>query len=118
MSTGHANSAVDMLARLENMILMGMEIPLQAIRSQIAAGIDIIIHLSRFRDGSRRILEILEVAGCEGGKYCLNPLYRFQEGGQDEEGNVKGLLQKEGELMHDEKLKRAGFGREEREAGL
>lgn len=113
MSTGHANSAVDMLARLESMILMGMEIPLQAIRSQIAAGIDIIVHLGRLRDGSRRILEIVEMEGCEEGRYRLNPLYRFRESGRCVEDYVQGALQKEGELIHDEKLKRAGFIREE-----
>ncbi len=106
MSTGHANSAEDMLSRLESMILMGMEIPLQAIRSQIAAGIDIIVHLGRLRNGSRRILEIVEMVGCEEGRYRLNPLFRFRESGRCPEGRIQRMLQKEGELIRDEKLKR------------
>lgn len=109
MSTGHANSAVDMLARLENMILMGIDIPLTAIRRQIASGIDIIIHLGRLRDRSRRILEIAEIAGFEGGDIRLHPLFGFEETGQDEEGHILGGLRKEGELLHDKKLKMAGL---------
>ncbi len=114
MSTGHANSAQDMLSRLESMILMGMEIPLQAIRSQIAAGIDIIVHLGRLRDGSRKVLEILELVGCEEGRYHLNPLYLFQESGKQSNNSVQGALRKVGELICDEKLKRTGLGGEER----
>ena len=114
MSTGHANSAQDMLSRLESMVLMGMEIPLQAIRSQIAAGIDIIVHLGRLRDGSRKVLEILELVGCEEGRYDLNPLYLFQESGKQSDSSVQGALRKVGELICDEKLKRAGLGGEER----
>lgn len=68
MSTGHANSSRDMLSRLENMILMGIEIPLEAIRQQIASGIDIIVHLGRLRDKTRKVLEIVEVRGFEKGK--------------------------------------------------
>ena len=79
MSTGHANSAVDMLSRLENMILMGMELPLAAIKQQIVSGIDIIVHLGRLRDKSRRVLEIAEVAGYRDGEIVLNPLFRFEE---------------------------------------
>ena len=112
MSTGHANSAEDMLSRLESMILMGMEMPLQAIRNQIAAGIDIIVHLGRLRDGSRKVLEIMEIVGCEEGRYRLNTLYRFREEGRQIEGVVQGTLEKEGELIRDEKLKRAGNGLE------
>lgn len=109
MSTGHANSGVDMLARLENMVLMGMEIPLQAIRQQIASGIDIIVHLGRLRDKSRRVLEITEVMGCEQNAIRLNPLFVFEEQGQDQEGNVVGRLQKRGVLLHENKLKAAGL---------
>ena len=75
MSTGHANSSRDMLSRLENMILMGIEIPLEAIRQQIASGIDIIVHLGRLRDKSRKVLEIVEVCGFEKGEIVLSPLY-------------------------------------------
>lgn len=112
MSTGHANSAGDMLSRLESMVLMGMEIPLTAVRSQIAAGIDVIIHLGRLRDKTRKILEIVEIVKCEDGKYQLNPLFHFKETSSCKEGPVAGKLFKEGELICDEKLKRAGFGKE------
>ena len=109
MSTGHANSATDMLARLENMVLMGMDLPLPAIRSQIASGVDIIVHLGRIRDKSRRVLEITEVVGCENGEIRLNPLYRFEELGENSEGKVIGKLQRRGELLHEGKLKAAGL---------
>lgn len=109
MSTGHANSGEDMLARLENMVLMGMDIPLQAIRRQIASGIDIIVHLGRLRDKSRRVLEITEVMDCEGDQIRLNPLYVFEEAGVDSEGNIVGRLQKKGVLLHESKLKAAGL---------
>lgn len=109
MSTGHANSAGDMLARLENMILMGMELPLLAIKQQIVSGVDIIVHLGRLRDKSRRVLEITEVCGCENGEIRLNPLYEFEEAGQDAGGNIVGRLQKKGVLLHENKLKAAGL---------
>ncbi len=109
MSTGHANSGMDMLSRLENMVLMGMDIPLQAIRRQIASGIDIIVHLGRLRDKSRRVLEITEVMDCEEEQIRLNPLFAFEEAGQDSEGNVIGRLQKKGVLLHENKLKAAGL---------
>ena len=109
MSTGHANSALDMLARLENMILMGMELPLQAIKQQIVSGIDVIVHLGRLRDKSRRVLEIAEVIGCESGEIRLNPLYVFEEAGQDQEGNIIGRLSKKGVLLREAKLKTAGL---------
>lgn len=109
MSTGHANSSVDMLSRLENMILMGMEIPLDAIRQQIASGIDIIVHLGRLRDKSRKVLEIVEVLGYEQGKIELQSLYRFMETGEDEKGRVLGELVKKGELTYVEKLQSAGL---------
>ncbi len=109
MSTGHANSSEDMLSRLENMILMGMDIPLTAIRQQIASGIDIIIHLGRLRDGSRKVLEIVEILGYEADRIALKPLYQFTETGTDEEGRVCGNLQKRGELTYVEKLQYAGL---------
>ena len=98
-----------MLARLENMILMGMDIPLAAIKQQIASGLDIIIHLGRLRDKSRRVLEVTEVMGCENGEIKLNPLYEFEEVGQDGKGNIIGRLQKKGVLLHENKLKAAGL---------
>ena len=109
MSTGHANSAEDMLSRLENMILMGMEIPLTAIRQQIASGIDIIVHLGRLRDKSRKVLEITEVEGFADNEIILNPLYRFEETGEDGEGRIVGALRKKGELRYVEKLQSAGL---------
>lgn len=109
MSTGHANSSKDMLNRLENMILMGMEIPLPAIRQQIASGIDIIVHLGRLRDGTRKTMEITEVLGYEEDGIKLKTLYRFVETGEDAEGRVLGTLQKEGELIYVEKLRAAGL---------
>ena len=109
MSTGHANSGKDMLARLENMVLMGMDLPLPAIRQQIASGVDIIIHLGRLRDKSRRVLEITEVAGCENNEIKLNPLFLFEEAGEDSKGNIIGRLQKKGVLLHGNKLKVAGL---------
>lgn len=109
MSTGHANSSKDMLNRLENMILMGMEIPLPAIKQQIASGIDIIVHLGRLRDGSRKTLEITEVLGYEENGIVLKSLYRFVETGEDAEGRVLGTLRKEGELTYVEKLRAAGL---------
>lgn len=109
MSTGHANSSKDMLSRLENMILMGMEIPLTAIKQQIASGIDIIIHLGRLRDRSRKVLEIVEVLGFMEDNIMLKPLYQFTETGEDAEGRILGTLQKKGELTYVEKLQSAGL---------
>ena len=109
MSTGHANSAKDMLARLENMVLMGMELPLAAIRQQIASGVDIIVHLGRLRDKSRRVLEITEIVGCEQNEIKLNPLFAFEEMGEDSQGNIVGRLRKKGELLREYKLQTAGL---------
>ena len=109
MSTGHANSCKDMLSRLENMILMGIEIPLTAIKQQIASGIDIIVHLGRLRDKSRKVLEITEVTGYSEGNIILEPLYQFSETGEDGKGRILGTLQKKGELSHVEKLQSAGL---------
>ena len=109
MSTGHANSSKDMLSRLENMILMGMELPLKALKQQIASGLDIIIHLGRLRDGSRRVMEIVEVLGYEEEEIGLKTLFRFEEEGEDKNGRVIGKLQKKGDLVYGEKLQRAGI---------
>ncbi|MCR4587294.1 MAG: CpaF family protein [Lachnospiraceae bacterium] len=110
MSTGHANSARDMLSRIETMVLMGSAaLPLPAIRQQIASGIDIILHLGRLRDKSRKVLEITEVDRYEDGQIHLNTLYRFEEKGSDENGKVLGKLAGKGELIHDDKLKAAGI---------
>ena len=112
MSTGHANSSRDMLSRLETMILMGMELPLPAIRGQLASGIDIIVHLGRLRDRTRKLLEITEITG------EIDPvttsiktrtLFRFAETGTDTQGRVHGEFRKEEELINDGKLKAAGI---------
>ncbi|MBQ9142118.1 MAG: CpaF family protein [Lachnospiraceae bacterium] len=110
MSTGHANSARDMLSRLENMILMGMEIPLEAIRRQMASGIDVIVHLGRLRDKSRHVLEIVEVIGYGEEGILLNTLYEFEETGEDDVGQVEGFLKKRGNLVQTGKLQAAGLG--------
>lgn len=109
LSTGHANSSFDMLSRLETMVLMGVEMPLPAIRRQIASAVDIIVHLGRLRDHSRKVLEIMEVAGCKDGEILLSPLYTFVEEGSDEKGRVMGRLVKQENLIHCEKLMNAGI---------
>lgn len=110
LCTGHANSAKDMLNRLETLVLTGMDIPLPAVRSQIASALDIIVHLGRLRDKSRRVLEIDEVLGIENGEIVLQPIFRFQETGQAGNGKVKGELQRMvKELVHYEKLQAAGM---------
>lgn len=112
LSTGHANSPADMLTRLETMVLMGVDMPVSAIRGQIAAGIDIIIHLGRMRDKSRRVLEIAEVAGYKGGEIVINTLYKFCEKGE-KNGRIEGSLERSGnEMRNIEKLKAAGFKKE------
>lgn len=108
LSTGHANSPADMLNRLESLVLLGADIPLLAVRRQIASAINIIVHLGRLRDRSRRVLEITEVLDCKEGEIELNPLYIFEEEGEDG-GRVKGKLNKMNELIHKDKLKRAGI---------
>ena len=109
MSTGHANSTVDILSRLETMVLLGADIPLLAVRRQIASAIDIIIQLGRFRDRSRKVVEITEVAGFENNEVVLNPCFRFVEKGE-EKGRVIGKLEKIGEgLKNREKLVSAGL---------
>ncbi len=109
MSTGHGNSARDMLLRMETMLLMGMDIPLPAIRRQIASGIDILIHLGRLRDKSRRVLEIAEITGFAEGEILTNTLYSFEESKESIGEKVTGQLVKRGELLHVEKMEAAGF---------
>ncbi len=108
LSTGHANSCRDMLKRIETMVLMGMELPLTAVQAQIAAGIDILVHLGRMRDRSRKVLDVMEITGYEDHEICLNPLYRFRETGKGE-GKVTGCWEQVGELANREKLLRAGI---------
>lgn len=112
-SSGHSNSPEDMLSRLETMVLMGMEMPLPAIRRQMAAGIDIIIHLGRLRDKSRKLLKIVEVLGCEGEEIKLQTLYEFQER-EVVDGRIQGEWVKVHDIQRKEKLLAAGYS----EAGV
>lgn len=107
-STGHANSPEDMISRLETMVLMGMELPLEAIRRQIASAIDVIVHLGRLRDKSRKVLKIVEVVGYEKGEVQLKTLYEFQEEGVTD-GRIQGIWKKKNEFQNTEKLLAAGY---------
>ncbi len=111
LSTGHANSAEDMLSRLETMVLQGESgIPLDAIRGQIASAVDIIIHLSRLRDKTRKVMEISEIIGYENGKIILNPLYVFEEDENSTMEKVSGSLNRtENKMQNTYKLRLAGF---------
>lgn len=110
LSTGHANSTKDMLSRLETMVLQGADgLPLEAIRQQIASAVDIIIHLSRLRDHSRKTMEITEVVGYKNGEIQLNPLYRFEEDENSTLEKVSGsLVRTSNSLINDFKLKLCG----------
>ena len=99
MSTGHANSVKDMLTRLETMVLMAVPLPLEAIRKQMASSLDIMIFLSRFRDGTRKVVEISEVLDYEDGNVKLNPLFIFEEKGEDENGKIIGELKSTGNVL-------------------
>lgn len=101
LSTGHANSARDMLSRLETMVLMAAELPLAAIRSQIASALDVIIHLGRLKDGSRKVISITEIGGCKDGEVELETLYEYDR--------EKGRLEETGSLKNREKLRAAGY---------
>lgn len=111
LSTGHANSTRDMLSRLETMVLTGAEgLPLDAVRQQIASAVDIIVHLSRLRDRSRKTMEITEVVKYEEGKIQLNPLYVFQEDERSTVDKVVGTLKRtENPMMNDFKLRLMGY---------
>jgi pilus assembly protein CpaF len=120
LSTGHANSPKDMISRLETMVLMGMNLPLPAIERQIASGLDIIVHLGRLRDKSRKVLEVTEVLGYWDGQIHLQTIYRYEEirkedenvtenEKKDQENKVHGEWEKVAELFHREKLVAAGY---------
>lgn len=110
LSTGHANSSHDMLSRLETMVLSGATLPLEVVRKQISSAIDIMVHLSRLRDRSRRIIEINEVLGIHDGEVQLNPLFQFEEEEEAEDGHIIGKLQATGnELRQIEKLRLTGI---------
>ncbi|WP_046233375.1 CpaF family protein [Paenibacillus algorifonticola] len=117
MSTGHSNSARDMMARLETMALGAADLPVQVIRQQIVSALDIVIHLSRFRDRTRRVTEICEIAGIAGGEIEIRSLYRFEEEGE-KNGKVLGALKRTGHvLLHKDKLHMAGLTLEEEHHG-
>lgn len=126
LSTGHANSPGDMVSRLETMALMGMDLPLTAIRRQIASAVDLIVHLGRLRDGSRRVLEIVETDGIRDGEIRLHTLFRFEEesdekdadetavkneedGRTEKEGRVRGRLRRKDALIYEGKMRAAGI---------
>jgi pilus assembly protein CpaF len=108
LSTGHANSAHEMMMRLESMVLMGTELPLKAVRQQIASAIDIIVHLGRLRDKSRKVLEIREVIGVKNDEIITNEIYRFEEDDSSSDV-VTGDLKKINDLKNVNKLINAGL---------
>ena len=108
MSTGHANNPTDMLHRLETMMMMGINLPLQAIQRQIASALDIIIHLGRLRDKSRKVLKIEEILGYSRERIQTKTLYEFREEGRENE-KIKGCIVKVSELENREKLMEAGY---------
>ena len=110
-SSGHSNSPRDMLSRLETMVLMGMEMPLPAIQRQIASAIDIIVHLGRLRDKSRKVLQIVEVLGYEDHEIQMQTLYEFQER-EIINGKIQGEWVKVNDLQKKEKLLAAGYSRD------
>ncbi len=97
-----------MLSRLEALVLLGAEIPLLAVRKQIASAVDIIVHLGRLRDRSRRLLEVTEVLDCQDGEIRLNPIYEFEETGENN-GRILGRHCKKSRLQNAKKLKQAGL---------
>lgn len=107
-SSGHANSPKDMLSRLETMVLMGMDIPLPAVQRQIASAIDVIVHLGRLRDRTRKVLQIVEVLGYEDNEIQLQTLYEFRETGVSD-GKIQGEWVKVNEMQKKEKLLAAGY---------
>ena len=111
LSTGHGNSPKDMLSRLEIMTLLAKDLPISAVRRQIASGIDIMVHLGRMRDKTRKVLEILEIDGyqMQTGEILTHSLYRFEEDGEDTDGRITGTLRNCGTLKNRGKLRRAGM---------
>lgn len=110
LSTGHSNGPKDMLTRLETMVLMGMNMPIDAIRTQIASAIDIIVHLARQRDKSRKVVQIAEVGDYKNGEIELTPLFRFVEKGEGKDGRILGeLVRQNADIKRTEKLKSAGI---------
>lgn len=110
LSTGHANSTIDMLSRLETMVLSGAHFPIPVIRQQIGSAIDVMVHLSRLRDHSRKVVAISEITGIVDGQIQLTPLYEFKEEGEGAHGKIIGALQPTGETLQNKlKLEMAGM---------
>nr|WP_294146589.1 CpaF family protein [uncultured Clostridium sp.] len=109
VSTGHGNSPKDMITRLETMVLMAADLPLAAVRNQIASAVELMVHVGRLRDKSRKVLEISEVTGCEEGQVMLEPIFTFREREGKDRKRVEGTLEKVGELRRREKLRAAGL---------
>ena len=110
LSTGHSNSAKDMISRLETMVLMGMDMPSAAVKQQIASAIDLIVHLGRMRDKSRKVLQIAEVLNLQNGEIPLRTIYEFEEQGKGEDGKVEGKLVRRAEtLENNAKMAAAGI---------
>lgn len=111
LSTGHSNSTEDMLSRLEAMVISGAEMPISVVRKQIASALDVMVHLMRLRDKSRRVVEISEIIGLkENGDVEVNPLFQFKETGESEEGRIIGRLQPTGNALRETaKLEMAGI---------
>ena len=109
MSSAHANSAADMLLRLENMILMAVSLPVEAVRRQIASGVDLIIHLGRMRDKSRKVLEISEIKEVQKEQIILNPIFKFRETSAKKSETVEGKLERVGNLIHIYKMQNSGM---------
>ncbi|MDO4170606.1 MAG: ATPase, T2SS/T4P/T4SS family [Lachnospiraceae bacterium] len=107
-STGHGNSNKDMLLRLETMVLMGIDLPIHAIRGQIASAFDLMIHISRLRDRSRKIVEISEVTGIKDGEIMLRTLYKFKEQ-KEVNGKIVGTFIRENTVLDTNKLKERGL---------
>lgn len=108
ISTGHGNSAREMLLRLETMILMGYDMPVLAIRQQLAAALDVLVHIGRLRDNSRRVMEICEVDGVENGEIVTHPIYQFKEC-EEKNGRVIGVMERVGDLKNISKLLQSGW---------
>lgn len=109
VSTGHGNSPKDMITRLETMVLMAADLPLAAVRNQIASAVELMVHVGRLRDKSRKVLEISEVTGCEEGQVLLEPIFTFREREGKDRKRVEGTLEKVGELRRREKMRAAGL---------
>lgn len=109
LSTGHANSSLDMLSRLETLVLMAMDLPLMAVRKQITSAIDIIVHLERLRDKTRKVTEISEVLDLKDENFVVNKLYEFREEGEENKKVIGQLSKTDNEIVHTNKLSKAGM---------